>query len=94
MILCPLKIFVLSRFKYLFSKKKDQIDHMSKLHTFIASIVTYCSKTRVDIVVLVTSVNFVLNAQDYDYYKHLDDESANNCDQDSAQVNKNISADI
>jgi hypothetical protein len=85
-----LRFFVLSRFKYLFSKKKDQIDQMSKLHTFIASIVTDCSKMRVDIMELVISVNSVLN----DEYKHLDNGSTNNCVQDSAQGNKNLSADV
>jgi hypothetical protein len=49
---------------------------------------------RVDIIELVTSVNSVLNDEDYHLYKHLDNGSTNNCDKDSAQGNKNISADV
>jgi hypothetical protein len=97
MILCPLKIFVLSRFNLLFSKKKIRVDEMSnKLHTSIASIITDCSNTRIDIMELVASVNSVVSMLKI-ITKHLDNGSvhngSSNCYQESAQGSKNISAD-
>jgi hypothetical protein len=68
----------------------------NKLHTSIASIVTDCSKTRIDIMELVASVNSVVSMLKI-ITKHLDNASvqngSNNCDQESAQGSKNISAD-